>query len=119
MCPKKMRYVRGFARQNLNQLDPQTGKITQARPLLTSIGPSHRDFRMSVAEIGSIRVTEAAGYLCHQLIVLASWFVVLFNIPSRGAMPEGRPAAANSIVKAADGVMVRGPYLRHFASVNR
>ena len=64
MCPKQLRYVRGFPRQNLNQLDPQTGKITQARPLLAPIGPSHRDFRMSVAEIGAIRVTEAAGYLC-------------------------------------------------------
>ena len=55
----------------------------------------------------------------HQLIVLASWFVVLFNIPSRGAMPNGRPAAANPIVDAADNGMVRGPYLQHFASVNR
>jgi len=72
--------------------------------VLAPIGPSHRDFRIGVAEIGSIRVTEAAGYLCPPLIVLASWFVVLFNIPSRGPC-RGTASGANSIVKAADGVM--------------
>ena len=117
--PKKMRYVRGFPRQNLNQLDPQTGKITQARPLLAPIGPSHMDFRMSVAEIGSIRVTKARGYLCPPIDCARDLVRCIVQHTVQGAMPKGRPAAANPIVDAADYVMVRGPYLQHFTRVNR
>ena len=101
-----MRYGRGFPRQNLNQLDPQTGKITQARPLPAPIVPSHRDFRRSAAETGSIRVTEAAGYLCPPIDCARELVRCIVQHTVQRAMPIGWPAAADPIVEAADDVMV-------------
>ena len=101
-----MCYVRGSPRHNLNKLDPQTGKITPARPLLAPVVPSHRDLRMRAAEIGSIRVTEAGGYLCPPIDCARDLVRCIVQHTVQGAMPKGRPAAANPIVDAADYVMV-------------